>query len=272
MNNFEKSISIIVLGCLLILFSSLWISSKKSIQPSLQVPFQDIYLINLDRRIDRLNRFKEYYQHSDLKNYSYIRFSAIDGGMLNINSVPLTDLAKAELKQIESTGFRNKHYQLTKGAIGCYLSHTKVWESILKKGLDRVLVFEDDAKVPPNFLELVNESMKDIPDDWDIVLLGFLCNDCEDMKTYKKVNRFMLTHAYMIRKESILKIVDTNTLFPISQQIDAYMSELSTVLNIYTVHKKIVSQFMSRTDIQAPIYDRKAKGVNDRLKLFPKEK
>ena len=112
--------------------------------------FDVIYLINLKRRPDRLKKFLEFYNVSDMKNNLLIKFDAIDGSKLDIDNVPLTELAKAELNQLESTGFRTKHYQLTKGAIGCYLSHVKIWENILKNNYEYALIFEDDAKVPPN--------------------------------------------------------------------------------------------------------------------------
>lgn len=215
--------------------------------------FNEIYIVNLERRPDRLNRFLEYYNKSDLQNYSVNKFNAVDGSKIDVDTVPLTELARLEMKQLETMGFRYKHYQLTKGAIGCYLSHVKIWEHIVDHDYEMVLVFEDDARPPPNFLKLVKQNLKLIPKDWDIVLLGKLCNSCVDKGGYYDVNRFMLTHAYLIKKKAIIKILETDTLFPISQQIDAYMSELSSTLKIYAVKKDIVRQGQSRTDIQAPI-------------------
>ena len=42
-------------------------------------------------------------------------------------------------------------------------------------------------------------------------------------------------NAYVINKKGIEKIFNTNTIFPINQQIDSYLSELATDrnLNIY---------------------------------------
>ena len=228
--------------------------------------FNEVYLMNLKRRPDRLERFMTYYNTSDMKRYNIMKFEAIDGSVLDVNTVPLSELARLEMKQLETTGFRYKHYQLTKGAIGCYLSHVKIWENIMKNNYERVLVFEDDARPPPNFLKALKINMKHIPQDWDIVLLGKLCNECEEYENYYKVNRFMLTHAYLITKKAIEKIIKTDTLFPITQQIDAYMSELSSHINIYAVKRDIVRQGNSRTDIQAPIM--KSNKNNARAKLL----
>jgi GR25 family glycosyltransferase involved in LPS biosynthesis len=208
-----------------------------------------------------------------MKNFSLTKFDAIDGTKLDQNNIPLSELAKAELQQLKTTGFRTKHYQLTMGAIGCYLSHVKVWEHILKHDNDVVLVLEDDAKLPENFLSEVNENVKYIPNDWDIILLGYLCKKCYEFQKYKEVERFQLTHAYLIKKTAIVKMMNSNTLFPITQQIDALMSELSSIINIYSLKKKIVPQFQSRTDIQAPIIDKDLReklniNINDRIKVL----
>jgi GR25 family glycosyltransferase involved in LPS biosynthesis len=209
--------------------------------------------MNLDRRPDRLKTFITYYNNSDLKNLSINKLNAIDGSQINLDTVPLTDLAKLEMKQLETTGFRYKHYQLTKGAIGCYLSHVKIWENMIRYNHDKVLIFEDDARVPPNALYSIKKIVKDIPIDWDIILLGKFCNECEDKGTYYKVKRFILLHSYLITRKGVEKIINAHNLFPISQQLDAYLSEISDILNIYAPKINIVNQSNSRTDIQAPI-------------------
>jgi len=230
--------------------------------------FDDVYLLNLERRSDRLFRFMKCYNNSDMKHISINKFNAIDGSTIDINTVPMTELARLEMKQLETTGFRYKHYQLTKGAIGCYLSHVKIWENMLKTNQNICLIFEDDARPPPNFMKLVNQNVKHIPDDWDIILLGKICNDCVDYGKYYKINRFILLHSYLINSKAVEKIVKTNTLFPISQQLDAYLSELSSILNIYAVKYDIVKQGGSRTDIQAPIV--RSRKNNDRYKIYQK--
>lgn len=224
-----------------------------------------IYLMNLERRPDRLTDFMNNYNNTDLRNIQLTKMFAVDGSKLDIKSIPLTDMAKLELKQLETTGFRYKHYQLTRGAIGCYLSHVKIWENMLKTNQDIVLIFEDDARPPPNIMFAINKIISDIPKDWDIILLGKFCHDCEEYETYLKMKRFILLHAYIISKKAVEKIIGTNSLFPISQQLDAYLSEISTTLNIYSPKKDIVRQGKSRTDIQAPII--KSKHNYDRMLL-----
>lgn len=235
--------------------------------------YDKVYLINLKRRPDRLGNFMSHYKKSDLQKTPIIKFNAIDGSNLDVEKCPLSELARAELQQLETTGFRTKHYQLTKGAIGCYLSHVKIWEHILKNDYETTLIFEDDAQVPTNLNQKIHEEMKYIPNDWDIILYGYVCKKCMRFEHYNEVERFMLTHCYIIKKSAIVKIMKSNTLFPITQQIDALMSELSSIVNIYTAKEKLVPQFNSRTDIQAPLISKQQRkhlniDVDARIKVL----
>ena len=255
---------IIVLSIILVIalcLANMMKTTKKNV-------FDQIYLINLDRRPDRLERFMNSLDTSDMKDMKVLRMNAVDGSEIDISRVPLSETAKGELKQIETTGFRSKHYQLTRGAIGCYLSHVKVWKDIVEKGHKNGLIFEDDVTLPENMYERMMNSMKGVPDDWDVLLFGFHCKECENVKNYRKVDRFILLHCYAISYSGIVKMLKTNSLFPITQQIDSYMSELSPdILNIYTVKNPIIHQNGSRTDIQMPIIKKKNVDVNDRMKI-----
>lgn len=264
---------LMIIALIVIIISTIFFILKICLKNRRNKIYNAIYLINLKRRPDRLKNFLDYYNVSDFKNETIVKFDAIDGSKLDIESISLSELAKAELQQLETTGFRTKHYQLTKGAIGCYLSHVKIWENILKNNHDVALIFEDDAQVPPNLMEKMHEEIEYIPNDWDIILFGYLCTKCLDYEKYKEVERFMLTHCYLIKKTAIIKIMNSNTLFPITQQIDSLMSELSSILNIYTVKNKLVKQFSSRTDIQAPLISKAKRkkyniNVNDRIKVL----
>ena len=257
---------------ILLLFLFVLVILKAKLINGIQSKFDKTYLINLDRRPDRLEKFLRSYDLSDMKNIDLTKMTGVDGSEINIEKVPLSEVARGELKQIETTGFRSKHYQLTRGAIGCYLSHVKVWKDIVENNHKNGLIFEDDVNLPDNIHERINLSMKDVPDDWDIILFGFHCKDCENMKNYRKVNRFILLHCYAISNSAIIKILKTNSLFPIQQQIDAYLSELSeNILNIYTVKNPIIHQSGSRTDIQLPIIKQKNVDADSRSVIRKKD-
>jgi glycosyl transferase, family 25 len=90
------------------------------------------YVINLKRRKDRYNEFKNRcskYFDSDLIE----RFDAIDGKEVKQDELFLDVLKKCT----------------SKGVIGCFLSHVGIWEKVIKdetlKDDDIILIFEDDV-------------------------------------------------------------------------------------------------------------------------------
>ena len=213
------------------------------------------YLINLKRRPDRLAMFRRDFSKCDIP-HNFRVVEGVDGGKLNVDKQDLTELARAELKQLETTGYRSKHYQLTRGAIGCYLSHIRAWNQILKDGSNIGLVFEDDANIPIGVQGSINEAMRNAPPDWDIVLMGVACHTCNGVRTrpgFLRVKKFWLLHCYLIKASAIQKIFKSDALFPIGQQIDSLLSEMSDMLKIYAVSPGFVNQRASRTDIQAPL-------------------
>lgn len=67
-----------------------------------------------------------------------------------IDAVDGTKLSEAEIAAVyASEGLLQPRYpfDISKGEIGCFLSHRKAWQAIVDSGADAGLVFEDDAVV-----------------------------------------------------------------------------------------------------------------------------
>jgi GR25 family glycosyltransferase involved in LPS biosynthesis len=219
------------------------------------------YLIHLPHRKDRLVEFKKHVRNCNLQTEIEI-FKAVNGNELELSNIPITDLARHELEELERTGYRSRHYQLTKGAIGCYLSHVQIWEKCLSEGHDSCLILEDDAYLPKDFTYKTKVALRDVNPDFDILVLGLICNECTSESKLRKVNRFWQTHAYIIKANAIRKIM--KHMFPISQQIDAQLSDFSNTLKIYAASKNIATPnlWVNSTDIQAPLKNIDGKAHN----------
>nr|XP_058928573.1 inactive glycosyltransferase 25 family member 3 isoform X1 [Kogia breviceps] len=64
---------------------------------------------------------------------------------------------------------------LTKGEVGCFLSHYSVWEEVVARGLAQVVVFEDDVRFESNFKMRLERLMKEVEAEklpWDLIYLG----------------------------------------------------------------------------------------------------
>ena len=115
-----------------------------------------IYLINLDRRVDRLNAF------DTISPIKYTRFSGIDGNLLKPN------------KQLQKI-FEGNNYNMRAGLVGCAMSHIKLFIDLINSGDDTesFLIMEDDVTFVPNFTEKIEHVITKLKDlDWDFIYLG----------------------------------------------------------------------------------------------------
>jgi GR25 family glycosyltransferase involved in LPS biosynthesis len=126
------------------------------------VPFtkgiDDCYIINLDRRTDRMERL--YAQTPELKERA-TRLSAIEGKKLQLTP------ALARL-------FRPHDFMWKKAIMGCALSHLSLWWKLVNEHQDinTFLILEDDVKLKPEWEVRWKAAEPHLPEDWDIVYLG----------------------------------------------------------------------------------------------------
>jgi GR25 family glycosyltransferase involved in LPS biosynthesis len=210
------------------------------------------WVINLDKNKDRWASVHKSYQQSDMTSIPINRFSAVVGSKLN-PEVYLSDEAQEELKTNEKRGYRTRHYQLSRGGIGCFLSHYELFKKLLQTDNDMYLVFEDDVAFPKNAQEQLSKAVQDAPKDWDIILFGFSrLHGYKEKETYVKAMGFWGTGSYAINKRGAMKFIKECDIHKMDAQIDAYMSYLSQTgkLNIYAVGQRIISTIDEGSDIQ----------------------
>lgn len=224
----------------------------------------DVYLINLETNPERLANFKMNYNKTDLEPIPIKKIHAVDGRKIEIKSI-VSDKAYEELMSAEKKGYRTKHYQITRGAVGCYLSHMNTYKEIVKNDKDYALIFEDDVKFNTNeILQEIQNKAQSIKYDWDIMLLGCVCYVCNGFNEYYDAQKFILLHAYLIKKESAIKILKLMDNQPIEKQIDSKFSDLaeSGQLKIACLknHLAIQNNTEYKTTIQLPI--KRMPGIN----------
>ncbi|KAF0047191.1 hypothetical protein F2P81_000824 [Scophthalmus maximus] len=64
---------------------------------------------------------------------------------------------------------------LTRGEIGCFLSHHNIWKQVVQQKLRQVLVLEDDVRFEPRFcsrLQAIMESVMRVGLDWELIYVG----------------------------------------------------------------------------------------------------
>ncbi len=210
------------------------------------------WVINLDKNKQRWKNVEKSYKQSDMVSIPLKRFSAVVGTKLK-PEVYLSKEALEELETNEKQGYRTRHYQLSRGGIGCFLSHYELYQKLSNSEQDMLLVFEDDIAFPKNAQELLSEAVNNAPPDWDILLFGFSrLHGYKENDKYIKPLGFWGTASYAIKKGGALKFLKECDIHKMDAQIDAYLSYLCQKgkLNIYATNERIIPTTDEGSDIQ----------------------
>ena len=215
------------------------------------------YIINLDKNTERWNLIKDNYYKTDLATVPMERFSAIDGKKVDITKW-LNENGISELKQVEKDGYRTKHYQTTRGGIGCFLSHLTVAQKLVDDTKNSIyLVLEDDAIIPEVTLKNIKYTLQTAPsENWDFILLGTHRIKGVSENEFIKVSAFWGLFGYLVNKKGAQKLINFVNEDKIDAQIDSYMAALSqqSKLNIYSTKDAIIyNNGDNTTDIQMPL-------------------
>lgn len=222
--------------------NSQFTSEKQNIVNILNINNFEIYIIHMTKNATRLDNFDKYYNKSDIHFKKYTVFPAVVGKSLDLINF-VTPNAYTQILDVEKTSIRKHHYDLTRGAVGCYLSHLSIYKKIVESKIDYGIIFEDDSIISSDFYARLQYGLTQIPDDWDIFLLGLTCLKCDIKSEYITVNRFWGTHGYIIKNKSAAKLVEYLDR-PLSKQIDADLSLLikREIIKVYSINPLIVVQ------------------------------
>lgn len=155
--------------------------------------FDKIYLLNLDRRPDRLEEFKK---RASKLGIVFDRISAVDGSLDEI-SLQYTE-TQSRLKKIygslghqfkyesssyweyRSEGERVSHLlqkngkTYSAGGYGYLRTYKTIIEDAIANRYNRIAVFDDDCLFHKNMDELFDGLIRSIPNDWVTISLGSL--------------------------------------------------------------------------------------------------
>lgn len=225
--------------------------SRVSYAPEISRDDFDSYVINLKMNKDRRDYISSEYNKSDLVSKPFVLVEAVDGRAEDIINL-VTQRVREGLQKIEDTGKRLSHDHLTRGMVGCYLSHLKVLEMIKSSSKPYGLVLEDDASFPEDvYTKHIKNALLTMPEDWDVILLGRWPLEETNENKYVKVNRFWGTHGYLVNRQGAEKIIKHGGV-PIDDQIDGTMGKLARqgILKIYAPYINVISV---NTDLQSQI-------------------
>mgnify|MGYP001179745580 FL=1 len=214
------------------------------------------FVINLDKDRIKQQNFVNAYHNSDMNHIQLKRFPAINGKNV-ITDKWLTPSSTTELKTVLSKGFRTHHYQLTPGAVGCFISHYTLAKQLLNDtSTESYLIFEDDISINPHAYRKLKKLLHYAPPDWDMITFHthrVLAKHIN--KHFTKVDGFWGMTMYLIHKRGAKKFVDYVDNHRIDGQVDAYLSKMGQqgLINIYSSKVNLCTNIAHDTNIQMKI-------------------
>lgn len=237
----------IILSLLFLIFICIYLYffKKRIVYDSKLFENMKIYYINLDRSKDRKQNVESICYS---QNLTPERINAIDGKKIDIND------KKYEKAIHKIKWWFEKNNLSNVGHFGCYLSHMKTYQTFLESNNEYCLILEDDIELLTNDLKrdiLIN--MNNLPDDWDILLLGYeidgrkknVRNGNKNTKLRNgllNITYFVGLHAYIITRKTAKILLDNlQTLDWILDWNVCYLAE-KNIVNVYGVYPPIVCQ------------------------------
>lgn len=179
--------------------------------------------ISLDRRPDRWANIKA---SAEIAGLPLERLSAVDAKGFEAHKHPSVSVGTAHNIYY---GVRRSHYEIdTPGAVGASLSHFKAWTLAAQSGT--LIIFEDDAVIPPDFCKRLETVMAELPGTWDVIQFQLTdygngvtgCKPIAGESPWQACTSLMGAYAYMVSREGARKLLDRA--YPIELHVDAYMA------------------------------------------------
>lgn len=233
--------------------------------------FDYVALINMDKSKDRWeSSFRQINKHK-LKGGRLI--SAIVGTEFCPwgDALELEPNNKRRLKymrelMISDGSMIPSKYNLNCGEIGVIMSLIGTFKKAIELNFNKILIVEDDFKLPFDFCRKLDFCMTEAPEDADVLYLGFSplnkkYGDFEELldnnywerplgisnehylKKYKVAGGFCGGYGMIVNKKAMLKFIEYA--YPVSYPSDTIMGRLAQakLINAYSLKKPLISYF-----------------------------
>lgn len=186
------------------------------------------FVINLDRDSLRRGHMEKQLEKIGLKA-EFV--PAVDGRALSESDRSVYDRDKA---------LRVYGVEMMDTEIGCYLSHYRLYERMVRENIPVALIMEDDIEIDPSLPRIVDDLVTDPAPEWLVVRLESLCGRVREPKNAKfkgksvkklrdgelhRLGRHVLGFgAYLIRKEGAERMLSygRRIFMPVDQTMDRY--------------------------------------------------
>ena len=219
-----------------------------------------IFYINLDRREDRRSHIEKLLKLHSFDDIAE-RIKAVDGSKLNLDTIPKTIITQNGI--IDAKNKKNRVFvPLTKGAIGCALSHMIAWQKIIDENLSCALIVEDDIRINEPIQRKIHKYLSKAQElSFDILYFGYSPSTLKHIIMPKnadpKKDLFVKSKetfglfAYVVSRKGAEKLLK---IFPIEKQLDTAISKAIKKYNINALlvypEEQIITSDISEKSIE----------------------
>ena len=210
--------------------------------------FDQVWVINLKRREDRLACFLKEINKSKWPFRRPQVFSAIEGDKVGVP----------------------KFWQTGGGSYGCMRSHMVLLERAIQDDIESILILEDDAIFMNTFGKDVANFLAKVPDDWQCLMLGGQHVNSKPFPIAPGIVRagagggIQRTHCYALRGQEIMRAL-YQTWANAAVHCDWVMGPCTARFNTYAPDPFLVGQSEGDSDISGgrnpPKFWRSASGT-----------
>jgi len=141
------------------------------------------------------------------------------------------------------------NFKIGTSVIGCTMSHWSLWTLLEflrehRGETDPVMILEDDARFQFNAMEKIEQAMKDLPENWDMLFPGSCCAEPHIKSTVRPglVECWPLcTHCYIVNPRSLRRLIISNSM--VWAPIDIQMTFTSfPMMKVFAILPRVVDQ------------------------------
>jgi len=153
----------------------------------LQNAFDQIYVLTLERAHDRHRHIERM-----LAGLEYRFFPGIDKQTLDYDEL----VADGVYDDAAHHRRKRTHRSMSLGEIACALGHRAIQQDALDAGHERILILEDDVQLHPEHLGGFKTAMRELPADWELLMLGFYGEKYPGLASSIKRATYLFYHRF----------------------------------------------------------------------------
>ncbi|HUQ97093.1 MAG TPA: glycosyltransferase family 25 protein [Chitinophagaceae bacterium] len=147
--------------------------------------FDKVYVLSVTAAVQRREKFKRRFE-----GLQYEFFYGADKTAFSIEDL----IAKG----IYSDALTRKNHRYNKimlpGEIACAWSHKLIYEEIIEKAYNRVLIFEDDATMNGDHIKNAASVLNELPENWEMLMWGWGENEEVTLSAKVKQSVYHIQH------------------------------------------------------------------------------